>query len=134
MTPGTSATLVARNTPPHVNRRIETATHRSVEYFRTHPEDIDTRLGELDREWDIERLLATNASTLMLVGLGLGIAVNRRFLALPVMVSGFLLQHGIQGWCPPLSLFRRMGVRTRREIEDERHALLRLREDGGEMH
>jgi hypothetical protein len=125
-----TATLVARNTPPHVNRKIETATHRSIEYFRTHRDEIDERLQELDREWDIERLLETNASALMLLGLGLGIGVDRRFLALPVVVSGFLLQHALQGWCPPVAVFRRMGVRTHREIEDERHALQKL---GGEM-
>lgn len=129
-----TATLVARNTPPHVNHRIETATHRSVEYFRTHRDEIETRLEELDREWDIERLLETNASLLMLAGLGLGIAVDRRFLALPVAVSGFLLQHALQGWCPPIAAFRRLGVRTHREIEEERHSLLELRGNGNNMH
>lgn len=82
------------------------------------------RLDELDEEWDIERLLEANASSLMLVGLALGRFVNRRFYAFPAVVAGFLLQHALQGWCPPVSVFRRLGVRTAREIDDERLALL----------
>jgi hypothetical protein len=44
-------------------------------------------------------------------------------------VLGFLLQHATQGWCPPVSVLRRRGVRTRREIEAERYALKALRGD-----
>ena len=38
-------------------------------------------------------------------------------------MSGFLFQHVLQGWCPPLPLFCRLGFRTQPEIELERHAL-----------
>jgi len=50
-------------------------------------------------------------------------------LILPAVVMIFLFQHAVQGWCPPLPLFRRMGKRTRHEIEEERHALKALRGD-----
>jgi len=33
------------------------------------------------------------------------------------------LQHGLQGWCPPLPLLRRLGIRTRGEIDREKYAL-----------
>ena len=55
-----------------------------------------------------------------LIGLGLGTLVDRRFLLLPAAVAGFLLQHALQGWCPPLPLFRSLGVRTAGEIDEER--------------
>jgi hypothetical protein len=42
---------------------------------------------------------------------------------------GFLLQHAVQGWCPPLPLLRRLGVRTADEINEERYALKALRGD-----
>jgi len=77
----------------------------------------------LDKEWDIERLLEVNASTLALTGLILGLTVNRKWLLLPGIVLPFLLQHGLQGWCPPLPLLRRLGVRTRGEIDREKYAL-----------
>jgi len=55
--------------------------------------------------------------------------INKRFLLLPGLVAGFLLQHALQGWCPPVPLFRRAGVRTAAEIERERYALKALRGD-----
>jgi hypothetical protein len=61
----------------------------------------------------------------------LGIFFDRRFLALPVAVTAFLLQHAVQGWCPPVPFFRKRGVRTMREIDEERFALKALRGDFG---
>jgi hypothetical protein len=77
----------------------------------------------------MERTLETNASGLALVGVALGAFVNKRFLALPALITGFLLQHALQGWCPPVPYFRRRGVRTATEIERERYALKALRGD-----
>jgi hypothetical protein len=45
------------------------------------------------------------------------------------MVLGFFAQHAIQGWCPPLPLFRKLGYRTRKEIDKEKYALKLLRGD-----
>ena len=86
------------------------------------------RLAELDREWDIERILEANASTLAF-GVLLGSTVDRRWLALPALVTAFLFQHAVQGWCPPLPVLRRMGFRTADEINQERFALKALRGD-----
>jgi hypothetical protein len=83
----------------------------------------------LDREWDIERTLEANAASVALIGLGLGTFLDRRLYVLPALVCGFLLQHAIQGWCPPVPLFRRLGVRTASEIDHERYALKALRGD-----
>jgi hypothetical protein len=44
-------------------------------------------------------------------------------------VTAFLLQHALQGWCPPVPVFRRLGVRTTAEIDRERYALKALRGD-----
>lgn len=90
---------------------------------------IDERIALLRREWDIERTLEANASALILIGLGLGLAVDRRFLAVPAVVAGFLLNHALQGWCPPLPALRRLGVRTSAEIHAEILALRILRDD-----
>jgi len=48
---------------------------------------------------------------------------------LPFLVSAFLLQHAIQGWCPPVPILRRLGFRTADEINRERYALKVLRGD-----
>lgn len=121
---------VPRNTAAEVNDRIRHQTERSVaDCIRRGPAAIDRRLAELDEEWDIERYLETVAPTITLVGLALGIAKDRRFLIIPAAVQSFFLLHGLQGWCPPLPVLRRAGVRTADEINVERYALKALRGD-----
>jgi hypothetical protein len=121
---------VPRHTPPHVNEALLRQAHSNVEAAVSGGrESIARRLRELDEEWDIERTLEANAATVALGGLVLGTTVDRRFLILPGVVAGFLLQHAVQGWCPPLPVFRRLGVRTQREIDEERTALKAWRGD-----
>ena len=55
--------------------------------------------------------------------------MNRRWYFPPTAVATFLLQHAVQGWCPPVGLLRRLGVRTEREIDEERYALKLMRGD-----
>lgn len=74
-------------------------------------------------------MLQTNISVLSLVGVGLASRVNKRWAALSVGVPAFMIQHALQGWCPPLAILRRLGIRTAREINDERFALQALRGD-----
>ena len=116
-------------TSAEINRRIASGITQSVRHHAEHPEEIGRRLDELDHEWDIERTLEANAATLALGGTLLGAFVDRRFLILPAVVTGFLLQHALQGWCPPVPVFRRLGVRTAAEIGRERYALKALRGD-----
>jgi hypothetical protein len=121
---------VPRHTAADVNARIRERTLRDLQRFAGADRfAIGARIEELEREWDIERTLEANAASVALLGAGLGAAVNRRFFALPAVVAGFLLQHALQGWCPPLPLFRRLGVRTAKEIHEEILALRILRGD-----
>lgn len=124
-----SVERVPQHTAESINERIHEATMDRLEHYARHPEQIEGRLRELDREWDVERMLEVNAAALALTGTLLGAFVDRRWLMLPGAVTAFLLQHGVQGWCPPLPVLRRMGVRTPREIEAERYALKTLRGD-----
>jgi hypothetical protein len=125
----TSAERVAAHTSHDVNREIQDRMAESVRWHANHPEAIGRRLRELDQEWDIERTLEANAASLMFAGVALGAGVDKRWLALPAFVSAFLLQHAVQGWCPPLPVLRRLGFRTVREIDEERFALKALRGD-----
>jgi len=131
VTVATSMHRVQQQTEPEVNQRICRQTHANIAYYAEHPELIDRRLRELDREWDVERWLELNSAALSLAGIALSILRGRKWLILPLAVQGFFLQHGLQGWCPPLPLLRRAGVRTQAEIEAERHALKALRGDFG---
>jgi hypothetical protein len=131
----TTENRVKDNTAEEINRSILRDTDARVAHLaQMGPEAIAARLEELDQEWDIERCLETGASSLTLVGAVLGLTVNRKWFMLPAGVAAFLLQHAIQGWCPPLSVFRRMRVRTADEINEERFALKAMRGDFADVH
>lgn len=125
----TTAGRVPQQTAEEVNWEIRETTRQNIQRYGTSREAIDRRLRQLDEEWDIERCLEANAATAMLVGACLTAVGGRKYLVLPIAVGGFLLQHAIQGWCPPMPVFRRFGVRTQREIDEERAALKALRGD-----
>ena len=115
---------IARHTASAVNERIRQRTEQSVaRYLNASARQIERRLGALEREWDIERVIEASAAAAALVGFAAGAAGYRRSFALPVVVAGFLLQHALQGWSPPVPLLRRLGVRTLAEIQEERAAL-----------
>lgn len=125
-----SMSRVPLHSSQRVNRMIEDQAVHSIERCNGAPKDeINARLGELDREWDVERLLEANAASFTLLGVVLGSTVDKRWYALSGVVGGFLLQHALQGWCPPLPVFRRLGYRTTEEIDRERYALKFLRGD-----
>lgn len=124
-----TSTRVTDNSPQSANMRIMQEIAEKVQYFALQPEQIEDRLRELDREWDIERTLEMNAASACLAGVILGSTVSRKWYALSGIVAAFLLQHAVQGWCPPLPLFRRMGVRTQEEIDHERYLLKAVRGD-----
>lgn len=115
-------------TPEEVSRQIRRDLKARVLYLAQRPEEIDRRLDELDHEWSLERRLEASAGVLSLIGLTFGVFRSRWYL-LPAAAAVFLVQHAAQGWAPPVSLMRRMGVRTAREIDHERYALKALRGD-----
>jgi hypothetical protein len=125
---------VPENTADEVNDQIRQDTQRNIAlYASAGKEAIDRRLEELDREWDIERAIEAQAAGVSLAALGLSATVSRKFLVVPVIVGGFLLMHALQGWCPPIPILRRLGFRTRDEIDEERYALKAIRGDFKEI-
>ena len=127
------ATTVARvrnSTSDEINHQIRRQTEENVaRYAAGGPKAIERRLRELDAEWDIERTLEAIASTLAFTGCVLAATVDRRWVFLPMAVTAFIFQHAVQGWCPPLPILRRLGLRTAEEIDHERYALKALRGD-----
>jgi len=125
---------VRSHTSSSVNAKIDQEMLAKVEsYTERSPEAITQRIQELETEWDTERVLEANASVLAFTGLMLGIFVNPNWLWLPAIVLPFLFQHAVQGWCPPLPVIRRLGVRTPHEIDQEKTVLKMLRGDFSEV-
>lgn len=123
---------VEKNTGLSEQQKIKNQTIAHIERA-LQEEQLDQELDRLRHEWDTERVLETNAACLMLVTLGLGTLVDRRWLWLTGGVAAFLLQHALQGWCPPLPVLRALGVRTAGEINAERTAIKALRGDFSKM-
>jgi hypothetical protein len=120
---------VPAHTADHINQRIQRENERHVKQLADAPAGIPQRLKELDAEWDIERAIEANASIIAFAGVALGCLVHPYWLALPALVTAFLFQHAVQGWCPPVPVLRRLGFRTADEIAQERMALKALRGD-----
>jgi frataxin-like iron-binding protein CyaY len=126
---------VRLHTSPEINKRIDADIDWTIQrYTGSSPEEITQRIDELDREWDIERALETNAATVALLGLVLSRSGSRKWMWLAAGVAGFLMQHAVQGWCPPITIFRRLGIRTQGEIDREKYSLKVLRGDFKALH
>lgn len=116
---------VRNETPPYVNARIDKYIQGSIQHYSGQDRDcILKRIFELDREWDIDRALMLNFAVVGGTTFTAGMKGNRKLLYFLAVQMFFLGLHAIKGWCPPVSLFRRMGFRTRYEIEYEKTALL----------
>ena len=124
---GKTATRVADHTDPRVNEEIWLRSLERIEkYAHRDRTAIVRRLAELDREWDIERMLGTHGAILGLAGLWLGAAYGARWRWLTGLSLASGLAHFVHGWCPPGVVLRRLGFRTEREIDEERAALIAL--------
>lgn len=118
-------------TPDSMNEKIDREIEHNIKLYSTMDKDIiKQRINELDKEWDIERTLELNASLVALGGIILAAGVSKKWLILPAIVTTFLAQHAIQGWCPPLPLFRSMKIRTRKEIDKEKYGLIEALKNG----
>ena len=118
-------------------REVEETRQRQLEsnvlYYAKHPEEIDRRLWELDREWDVERVTEAEFGLSALVGITLGLFLSRKWTLLGALAAGLLAYHALQGRSPVGLAYRRIGFRTMNEIDQERFALKALRGDFGDL-
>src|ERR1051325_9535524 len=85
---------VRRHTPSRFNQKIDQAMMKRIwEYARKPPEEISARIAELDREWDIERVMETGAGAVALIGVLMSGLKSRKWLMLSAGALGVLLQH-----------------------------------------
>lgn len=124
---------VREHTPERVNRRIDRSTAADLDRLLTaDPDAIIRRIDQLDREWDIDR--AVMAAMALVGGVNAATSLARwlsgkkpgRSAAFLAVQLAFLFHHARAGWCPPVSVLRRLGFRTRMEIEEEKRALIAL--------
>lgn len=121
---------VRANTPPEINEAIDREIAATVRFYAGKTEyEISKRIEELNNEWDIGRHIETRAAVISMTGLLLGLKMGRKWFILPLITITFLLQYALTGWAPPIPFLRKLGVRTRQEIDVEKYALKTLRGD-----
>jgi hypothetical protein len=121
---------IRAHTSASSNARIDARTRAALQELAGAPVEIQARLGDLDREWNVDRALMLQFA----IAGGLSAVMTLRSLARRGRVGGwgalfftqlaFLANHAVNQWCPPLAVFRRLGLRSQREIDAERAALL----------
>lgn len=126
-----TAERMARSTCPKLNWKIRDRTTARLNFYQGRGKQALTeRVTELNREWDTERVLETNAASVVLISSLVGYKKSKcSCFLLTGTVGFFLLQHALQGWCPPLPVIRRLGVRTAEEISREKTVIKLLRGD-----
>jgi hypothetical protein len=113
-----------------INRRIDQFTEDNIRYYATQPEfEITQRINLLEDEWDVDRLIQAWISGTGLTSIFLGTVWSKKWWILTAASLGFLGNHAVNGWCPSANVFRRLGYRTRQEIDREKYALKALRGD-----
>jgi hypothetical protein len=127
-----SKTTKSRKHPARGDRhaaRARREIEQNLTYFAAHPQEIDSRLNELSSEPSLETLLTFGTGASTLLGVALGACRSRRWLVLPLIGQGLLAWHALKGRSPAGEGLRSLGVRTTKEIADERLALKVLRGD-----
>ena len=115
---------VRAKTPPEINQAIDIETAAMIRFYAGKTDyEIGKRIEKLDNEWDIGRCIEGRAAIVSFIGVILGLKKSKKWLILSIIALTFLLQYAILGWCSPVALLRRFGIRMRQEIYLEKYAL-----------
>ncbi|MEA4973691.1 hypothetical protein SDC9_122563 [bioreactor metagenome] len=122
---------VAKNTCSKVNDEIRNRTIQRLNFYRNCcNKTLTQRINELNHEWDTERVIETNAASIIFLSSMIGYKKTKCCCFFMTGTIGFfLLQHALQGWCPSLPVIRKLGIRTEAEIHNEISALKCIRGD-----
>lgn len=121
---------VERNSRSAILEKVSEEIEQVMETYRSKNElEIENRIKELEKEWDTERVLEANFAAVVLLSTILATIHHKKWLILTGTASVFLMQHAFQGWCLPLPLIQRLGIRTTSQIFREKHALVHLLEE-----
>ncbi|WP_442598254.1 DUF2892 domain-containing protein [Neobacillus sp. D3-1R] len=115
------------HTEPEINEKIRRRIQSNIEAYKGRSDaEILSRMRELDYEWDTERTLETNFAVIVVITALLGLFGKKAWFLISAIAGFFMLRHAFQGWCPPLPIIRKCGIRTAAEIMEEKEGLKRL--------
>ena len=122
---------IREQSPEHVNTVIEKNIENSVRAYGAKGNlAISDRIDRLEHEWDIDRtiMVGIGISNIILQILSIG-RPKSIFRKLAFLQMPFLVYHAFRGWMPPVSVLRRLLVRSNKEIDAEKYALKTIRGD-----
>lgn len=126
--------LVRENTSEEINRRIDHFTEENIRYYATQTEKvISRRINTLEKEWDVQKLVQAIDAGVGLGSIFLGVLGAKKWWFIATLAAASSGMHAMKGWSPGTIALRRMGFRTRQEIDREKYALKALRGDFEEM-
>ena|SRR5689334_19462311 len=125
--PATETDRLRRYTTPETLQKIDERIERNVAFYATQPDEVVAeRIRELQQEWSINRCLQAKTAAMGFLGAALGLFVSKKWALLTVAGFGFLLFRQAD---PRIAVLRRLGLRTRSEIDRELYALKAARGD-----
>jgi hypothetical protein len=129
MVPTTNSRALKHGTVAEQEALRQAIQDQVAHYAKSPPEQLDRRLAQLDHEWELERALGTVTGAAALAGVILAATVHAWWLGLTAAAIALQLSQTVLGRSPLAGLFRRLGLRSHGEIEQERYALKALRGD-----
>lgn len=115
---------VRRRAAKRVNARLDALMQERLDRAAGDLGYAKKRLHKLDREWDIDRTILLPFAGMGVAALVLASRGDKRFRFPLAGLVGSMLAYAVLGWSPQAAILRRLGVRTRQEIEAERLALI----------
>lgn len=114
--------FIAEVNPCNRNAMVTRKIAENVDYYSLENEEaIRQRIQHLNNEWDAERVGQFNTSVLILAGIVLAAAINKKWLMLPAAISAFVAVNAVKGGSVPLPATTKL--RTRHEIAMEQAGL-----------
>lgn len=117
---------------PHTITEEDSANqkvNRRLLYYANHPQFIEHRIYQLDRETSLEQLIGNGTVSLSLTGMVLALLSSRRWLIISVLATVLFFLKGQAKEAGLLTVLREQGYRTHDEIAHEKQMLQALRGD-----
>jgi len=92
-------------------------------------EGLTERIRSLDDEWDAEKFVLVALSGTSIFGMVMGLVGSRLWRVLTWASLPLLILAGQEKWRPSEGILKTLGLRSRREIYEEKSALKALRGD-----
>src|SRR5689334_10836056 len=99
------------------NAHLDRKTEANLQRASKEPEFAARRMAELEREWDLDRAICLAFAGMRAAALVLGLRRDRRWRYPLAAQVGSLILYASLGWSPQAFVLRRIGFRTKQEID-----------------